>query len=152
MNNLVELPIELGIELKTVRMRDPSNNQLITIAVRAGALRAGPRGTAQPCLDFATAFCAGRANFPGAGQFHPLSGNGSRSPMKFINHLQKKLNGCIIAPHQRIKEPSPMWIRADDRSVQRSWNWFAIFSYTASLALSLAIWRSVFRAVEHLIK
>jgi hypothetical protein len=31
-------------------------------------------------------------------------------------------------------------------------NWVAIFSYTASLAVSLAIWRGVFRAVEHLVK
>lgn len=43
-----------------------------------------------------------------------------------------------------------MWIRESERYVQ--WNWIAIFSYTASLIVSLAIWRSLFRAVEHLVK
>jgi hypothetical protein len=43
-----------------------------------------------------------------------------------------------------------MWIRESERYVH--WNWIAIFSYGASLALSLAIWRGVFRAVEHLVK
>jgi len=32
------------------------------------------------------------------------------------------------------------------------WNWIAIFSYAASLILSLAIWRGLFRAIEHLLK
>jgi hypothetical protein len=32
------------------------------------------------------------------------------------------------------------------------WNWIAIFSYAASLAVSVAIWRGVFVAVEHLLK
>jgi hypothetical protein len=43
-----------------------------------------------------------------------------------------------------------MWIRESERCVH--WNWIAIFSYTASLAVSLAIWRGLFRAVEHLVK
>jgi hypothetical protein len=43
-----------------------------------------------------------------------------------------------------------MWIRESDRYVQ--WNWIAIFSYTASLAVSLAIWRGLFRVIEHLVK
>jgi hypothetical protein len=43
-----------------------------------------------------------------------------------------------------------MWIRESDRYVQ--WNWIAIFSYTASLAVSLAIWRGLFRAIERLVK
>jgi len=34
----------------------------------------------------------------------------------------------------------------------RNWNWIAIFSYTASLAVSLTIWRGLFRAVEFLVK
>jgi hypothetical protein len=42
-----------------------------------------------------------------------------------------------------------MWIRESDTYVQ--WNWIAIFSYTASLAVSLAIWRGLFRAVEYLV-
>jgi hypothetical protein len=43
-----------------------------------------------------------------------------------------------------------MWIREIERCVH--WNWIAIFSYSASLALSLAIWRGLFRAAEHLMK
>lgn len=45
-----------------------------------------------------------------------------------------------------------MWIRKSDGCVNRSWNWFAIFSYTVSLAVSLAIWRGLFLALEHLMK
>jgi hypothetical protein len=43
-----------------------------------------------------------------------------------------------------------MWTRESDRYFH--WNWIAIFSYTASLAVSLAIWRGVFRAVGYLVK
>ncbi len=43
-----------------------------------------------------------------------------------------------------------MWIRESERFVQ--WNWIAIVSYTASLAVSLAIWTGLFRAVAHLVK
>jgi hypothetical protein len=43
-----------------------------------------------------------------------------------------------------------MLIRESERYVQ--WNWIAIFSYTVSLAVSLAIWRGLFRAVEHLVR
>jgi len=43
-----------------------------------------------------------------------------------------------------------MWIRESETSVQ--WNWTAIFSYAASLAVSLAIWRGVFRVVGLLVK
>jgi hypothetical protein len=43
-----------------------------------------------------------------------------------------------------------MLIREDERIVR--WNWIAIFSYTASIALSVAIWGGVFLAVGHLIK
>jgi hypothetical protein len=32
------------------------------------------------------------------------------------------------------------------------WNWIAIISYVGSLAVSLAIWTGLFRAVEHLVK
>lgn len=60
-------------------------------------------------------------------------------------------NGQLIAMHQsKLKEPSPMLIREDERCVQ--WNWIAIVSYTASLAVSLAIWTGLFRAVAHLVK
>jgi len=43
-----------------------------------------------------------------------------------------------------------MWTREPERRVH--WNWIAILSYTISLALSLAVWRGLFRAVEHLVK
>ena len=43
-----------------------------------------------------------------------------------------------------------MWIRESERCIY--WNWIAIFSDGASLAVSLAIWRSLFLAVEHLVK
>jgi len=43
-----------------------------------------------------------------------------------------------------------MWTRDSDRFLH--WNWIAIFSYTASLAVSLAIWKGVFRAVGYLVK
>ena len=49
-----------------------------------------------------------------------------------------------------IEEPSPMWIRESESCVQ--WNWIAIFSYAASLAVSLAIWGGLFRAVQFLVK
>ena len=43
-----------------------------------------------------------------------------------------------------------MRFREQEADVQ--WNWIAIFSYTASLAVSVAIWRSLFLAVERLMK
>jgi hypothetical protein len=43
-----------------------------------------------------------------------------------------------------------MWIRESGRSVH--YNWIAIFSYTASLVVSLAIWKGLFRAVQFLVK
>lgn len=43
-----------------------------------------------------------------------------------------------------------MWIREAEKCVH--FNWIAIFSYAASLAVSLAVWRGLFRAVEHLVK
>ncbi len=43
-----------------------------------------------------------------------------------------------------------MRIRQSESCVH--WNWIAIFSYTASLAVSLAIWTGLFRAVERLVK
>lgn len=41
-----------------------------------------------------------------------------------------------------------MWIRERNSNLQL--NWIAIFSYTVSLALSLAVWRELFRAVQFL--
>lgn len=44
-----------------------------------------------------------------------------------------------------------MWIPGNE-SRYVHWNWIAIFSYAASLAVSLAIWRGLFRAVQFLAK
>jgi hypothetical protein len=63
----------------------------------------------------------------------------------------KRTNGQIIAPGC-IKEPSPMWIRENEKCIGVQWNWVAIISYAGSLAVSLAIWRGLFLAVEHLVK
>jgi hypothetical protein len=70
--------------------------------------------------------------------------------MNIFYHLQEVENGPIIATRQVNEEPSPMWTQDSDRSVQ--WNWIAIFSYTASLVVSLAIWRELFLAVHLLVK
>jgi hypothetical protein len=43
-----------------------------------------------------------------------------------------------------------MWTRETESRVHC--NWIAIFSYAASIAVSLAIWRGLFLAVEHLVK
>lgn len=43
-----------------------------------------------------------------------------------------------------------MWIRESEKYVHL--NWIAIFSYTASLAVSLAIWTGLFRAVQFFVK
>jgi len=43
-----------------------------------------------------------------------------------------------------------MWARERESCVH--WNWIAIFSYAASLAVSVAIWTGLFLAVEHLLK
>ena len=43
-----------------------------------------------------------------------------------------------------------MWTREPERCVH--WNWIAILSYAISLALSLAVWRGLSRAVEQLVK
>jgi hypothetical protein len=43
-----------------------------------------------------------------------------------------------------------MWIREGETCAHL--NWIAIFSYSASLVLSLAIWGGLFRAAEHLMR
>jgi hypothetical protein len=43
-----------------------------------------------------------------------------------------------------------MWTPETETRVH--WNWTVIVSYAASLALSLAIWGGLFRAVAHLVK
>lgn len=48
------------------------------------------------------------------------------------------------------KEPPPMSIEQRERSMEV--NWVAIFSYTASAGLSVAIWAGIFRLVLHLVK
>jgi hypothetical protein len=73
-----------------------------------------------------------------------------------LNYLHKSRNGLIIAPlisqtmFNHNPEPSPMWIHEGEQYVE--FNWIAVVSYTASLALSLAIWRGLFIAVERLLR
>jgi hypothetical protein len=43
-----------------------------------------------------------------------------------------------------------MWIREGERC--GNWNWVAILSYSASLAVSLVIWKGLFFAVGRLVK
>lgn len=43
-----------------------------------------------------------------------------------------------------------MRIRQNEEYVH--WNWTPILSYTVSLAVSLAIWTGLFRAVQYLMK
>jgi len=45
-----------------------------------------------------------------------------------------------------------MWIRESENERCVQWNWIAIFSYGASLAVSLAIWTGLFQIVGHLVK
>ena len=45
-----------------------------------------------------------------------------------------------------------MWIRENEKCIGVQWNWVAIISYAGSLAVSLAIWTGLFRAVAHLVK
>lgn len=74
---------------------------------------------------------------------------------QLLAEKRKRLDNCSLIKHYQFKhyhyeEPSPMWIRESEKYVQL--NWVAIFSYTASLAVSLAIWRGLFRAVQLLVK
>jgi hypothetical protein len=43
-----------------------------------------------------------------------------------------------------------MWIHESER--YGHWNWIAILSYSASLVVSLAIWKGLFMAVGRLAK
>jgi hypothetical protein len=43
-----------------------------------------------------------------------------------------------------------MWIRESDKCLR--WNWTAILSYGASLAVSLVIWKGLFLAVGRFVK
>jgi hypothetical protein len=45
-----------------------------------------------------------------------------------------------------------MLTRENEECIRLQWNWVAIVSYAGSLAVSLAIWTGLFRAVGHLFK
>jgi len=86
-----------------------------------------------------------------AERFHPLSRGGRKAQVMFSITCEGGANGQLnAAPSDEARSPPPMRIRESERCVQ--WNWIAIFSYTASLAVSLAIWTGLFRAVAHLVK
>ena len=71
-----------------------------------------------------------------------------------LAETRERLDNCKRIYSQlgsfNCKEPSPMWIRESETYVH--WNWTAIFSYTASLAVSLAIWRGLFLAVGRFVR
>jgi hypothetical protein len=69
---------------------------------------------------------------------------------KYFQALGERMNGVIIADYHAAEEPSPMWIHERETDVR--WNWTAILSYTASVAVSLAIWKGLFLAVGRLVK
>jgi hypothetical protein len=43
-------------------------------------------------------------------------------------------------------------LKTENENESVRWNWVAIFSYAASIAFSLAVWRGLFLAVERLIE
>ena len=43
-----------------------------------------------------------------------------------------------------------MWTRESEKDVRL--NWIAIFSYCASLAVGVAVWTELFRAVQRLVR
>ena len=43
-----------------------------------------------------------------------------------------------------------MHVRKTERAIQ--WNWVAIFSYAACVAISAAIWTGVIRGVQYLVR
>lgn len=98
--------------------------------------------------DFGTGFGSDRANFVSLSDFTHLQ-EAARDGHECLQLVVGGANGQVIA-YELHEEPSPMWIRESERCVH--WNWIAIFSYAASLAISLAIWRGVFRVVGHLVK
>jgi|HubBroStandDraft_5_1064220.scaffolds.fasta_scaffold26619_3 hypothetical protein len=87
--------------------------------------------------------------------FFPIRSTGLTFAENVLNNLRNYDNGQIIAPN-RNKEPSPMWIRESEQCLHEQqyvqWNWVAIFSYSVSLAISVAIWKGLFLAVTHLVK
>src|SRR5258708_7940263 len=117
------------------------------------SLKCWARRTAErlPCQDFGTGFRQHRANISGCVAISPsVCKQAAISEVSFqsLAAKKKRLDNCT-APTRSLP---PMWIHESDRYVHRNWNWIAIFSYAASLVVSLAIWTGVFRAVEHLVK
>ena len=97
-------------------------------------------------------FGSNRAHFSGSLSDYAHSQDAAReAQVMFSITCEQSANGQLIAVHQsKLKEPSPMSIREDQPTVH--WNWIAILSYTASLAVSLAIWTGLFQAVAHWVK
>jgi len=71
---------------------------------------------------------------------------------EYFQPLAERMNWSDNCSAINEMEPSPMWIHesAEERTVR--WNWIAILSYAASLAVSLAIWKGVFLAAGRLLK
>jgi hypothetical protein len=148
-NLRIELRIEVWTELKTTRMRHPSTLDYHHryVSPRPG----GQTAEQQYCQLFGAGLITKRANITSAWKSYRSQASNAPCPGNIFRYLPKMTKGldncCQI---RRLEEPSPMWIRERDCYVHC--NWIAIFSYTASLAVSLAIWRGVFRAIGHLVK
>jgi hypothetical protein len=113
--------------------------------------QAGETAERQYCQLFGTGLITNRANIRSAWKSYRSQASNAPCPGNIFRYLPKMTKGldncCQI---RRLEEPSPMWIRERDCYVHC--NWIAIFSYTASLAVSLAIWRGLFRAIGYLVK
>jgi hypothetical protein len=99
--------------------------------------------------DFGTGFRQRPRKFLGSMAILPTFRTRAAKPSEYFQLLtekNKRSDSCCRA----TRSPSPMWIRESERCVH--WNWTAIFSYTAALAVSLAIWRGLFRTVEFLVR
>jgi hypothetical protein len=150
--SLIALGIELRIQLKINRLYHSAEvvSLLSPSLGRARELAWPDGGAAASVKTSAPGWATSARFFLTHGDFTHLEKSGSPCRGNAVNNLRKRRNGYIIASDQANKEPSPMWIRESERCIQ--WNWIAIFSYSASLVVSLAIWRGLFRAVAYLVK
>jgi hypothetical protein len=73
---------------------------------------------------------------------------------QLLAEKRKRADNCTLNTGKNLKRKqgasSPMWIRESERFVHL--NWIAILSYSASLAVSLAIWRGLFLALGRLVR
>jgi len=142
--------VELGIEL-TARMKSSVEGPSLPPSLAVPECWAAGRRSGCQVKVSAPAFGSYRANSSGSIAVSPTFRKRTAMPKECFQLLAKQSQRAVNCYRiKRSKEPSPMRILESERCVQ--WNWIAIFSYTASLAVSLAIWTGLFRAVAHLVK